>query len=163
MRRMKRLLKFSLLLILLLLIFGAGWVTATLGIGAAADPASLTDLERKFTEQMQNASLVGYFTIAGREDRPPREDRYDVSSIDKIGDDRWRFNARIGETGVSLPIVVPMRWIGDTPMIEMTDYSIPTVGTFSVRLFFYGDRYAGTWQHGPAGGHMYGRIQKHQS
>jgi hypothetical protein len=42
----------------------------------------------------------------------------------------------------------------------MTEYTIPTVGTFSVRVFFYGDRYAGAWQHGEFGGHMYGMIQK---
>jgi hypothetical protein len=157
---MKRLLKLGFLIVLLLVIFGAGWVTATLGIGSVVDPASLTDLERAFSEQMTNAALVGHFTIAGREDRAPREDRYDISSVEKIGENRWRFNARIGETGVSAPMVVPMRWIGDTPIIEMTDFSIPTVGTFSVRLIFYGDRYAGTWQHGPVGGHMYGLIKK---
>jgi len=27
-------------------------------------------------------------------------------------------------------------------------------------LFFYGDRYAGTWQHGEVGGLMSGRIEK---
>lgn len=157
---MRRVLKLALLLVLLAVTFGAGWVTAKLGIGSAVDPASLTDLERQFTAQMENAALIGYFTIAGRDDRTPREDRYDISSVRKVGDDRWQFNAKIGETGVALPMVVPMRWIGDTPIIEMTDYTIPTVGTFSVRVFFYGDRYAGTWQHGPAGGHMYGRIEK---
>jgi hypothetical protein len=157
---MKRLLKLAAFVLMLLVMFGAGWVTAKLGIGSVVDPASLTDLERRFTEQMKGAALVGSFTIAGRDDRTPRADRYDISSVEKVGDDRWRFNARIGETGVSLPIVVPMRWIGDTPIIEMTDYAIPTVGTFSVRVFFYGDRYAGTWQHGAVGGHMFGRIQK---
>ena len=160
---MNRLLKFLVFFLLLFVLFGAGWVTAKLGIGSVVDPASLTDLERRFTEQMNGAALVGQFTIAGREDRTPRADRYDIASVEKVGDNRWRFNARIGETGVSLPMVVPMRWIGDTPIIEMTDYSIPTVGTFSVRVFFYGDRYAGTWQHGPVGGHMYGMIEKGKS
>ena len=28
------------------------------------------------------------------------------------------------------------------------------------RVFFYGDRYAGTWQHGKVGGHMWGRIER---
>jgi hypothetical protein len=60
----------------------------------------------------------------------------------------------------AIPIVVPMRWNGDTPMIVMTDTSLPGLGTFTVRLFFYGDRYAGTWQHGAVGGHMSGRIEK---
>jgi hypothetical protein len=27
-------------------------------------------------------------------------------------------------------------------------------------VFFYGDLYAGTWQHGAVGGHMSGRIEK---
>jgi hypothetical protein len=153
-------LKFAAFLLLILITFGAGWTTARLGIGSAVDPSSLTDLERQFTEQMQGAALVGGFTIDGREDRPPSADRYDVSSVQKVGDDRWQFNAKIGETGVSLPIVVPMRWIGDTPVIEMTDYTIPTVGTFSVRLMFYQDRYFGSWQHGKVGGHMFGAIKK---
>ena len=47
-----------------------------------------------------------------------------------------------------------MRWIGDTPIIEMTDYTIPTVGKFSVRLLFYRDRYLGTWQHENGGRHV---------
>src|SRR5688572_14696582 len=102
---MKRFLKFSLLVLALLVVFSAGWVTAKLGIGEGVDPASLTELERRFTEQMTGAALVGSFTLTGREDRPPRADRYDIASVEKIGDDRWRFNARIGETGVSLPMV----------------------------------------------------------
>ena len=50
--------------------------------------------------------------------------------------------------------------VGDTPMITLTDLAVPTLGTFTARVFFYGDRYAGTWQHGNVGGHMFGRIEK---
>ena len=52
---------------------------------AAVNPASLTDLERQFTEQMRDVSLVGSFTIDGREGRTPREDRYDIKSVEKGG------------------------------------------------------------------------------
>ena len=31
---------------------------------------------------------------------------------------------------------------------------------FSARILFYGDRYAGTWQHDQVSGHMFGRIKK---
>ena len=48
----------------------------------------------------------------------------------------------------------------DTPVIMMTDTSIPGIGEFTVRLFFHGDRYAGSWQHGKVGGLMSGRIEK---
>ena len=67
---------------------------------------------------------------------------------------------RHGTTDVTLPVTVPMRWIDDTPMVMLTDLSIPALGTFTARVFFYDGRYAGTWQHGSTvGGHMYGRIE----
>ena len=91
---------------------------------------------------------------------PARPDRYDISSVDKVGPDQWRFTARLSYGNVSLPFVVTMVWAGDTPMITMTDVTIPTLGTFTARVFFYGDRYSGTWQHGQVGGHMSGRIEK---
>jgi len=135
---------------------------AMLGIGSAMDIATLPDRERQFAEKMQNVTMVGAFTVAGREDRPPRNDRYDISSVEKVGEDRWRFNARMRHDAfdVTLPVTVTMKWLDDTPMIVMTDTAIPTLGAFSVRVIFYGDRYAGTWQHGDRGGHMFGRIER---
>ena len=160
-----RLTRLVVIVVLMLVMFGAGWIVAKTGIGSAVDPASLTQLERQFTEQMKGAALVGQFTVAGREDSAGRPDRYDISSVQKVGDDRWQFNARMryGSTDVTLPITVPMRWVGDTPMIAITDFSIPTLGTFTARVFFHGDRYSGTWQHGKVGGHMFGRIEKSTS
>ncbi len=148
--------------VLMLVLFGGGWLVGRMGIGTVVNPASLTDSERQFIEQMRGASLVGTFTVAGREDRDPSPDRYDITSVEKVGTDLWRFNARMDCCGVNgaIPIVVPLRWSGDTPMIMMTDTSLPGLGTFSVRLLFYKDRYAGTWQHGDVGGHMSGRIEK---
>jgi hypothetical protein len=148
--------------VLALLLFGGGWLVGRLGIGSVVDPASLNDSERQFVERMRDVSLVGSFTVTGREDGPPRADRYDISSVEKVGTDLWRFNASMDCCGVkgAIPVVVPLRWNGDTPMIMMTDTSLPGLGTFTVRLFFYEARYAGTWQHGKTGGHMSGRIEK---
>jgi hypothetical protein len=145
-----------------LAIFSAGWLVGRLGVGAVVDPASLGEAERQFADRMREVSLVGSFTIAGRDDRPPRAERYDISSVEKVGADRWRFNANMQCCGINgaVPVVVPLRWVGDTPMIMMTDTSLPGIGTFTVRLFFYDDCYAGTWQHGELGGHMSGRIEK---
>lgn len=152
----------AIVVVLVLAAFGGGWLVGRLGIGAAVNPASLTDLERQFTERMYDVTMVGSYTEAGGEDRTPPSDRYDISSVEKVGDNLWRFNASMQCCGVNgaIPVVVPMRWNGDTPMIMMTDTSLPGVGTFTVRVFFYGDRYAGTWQHGAVSGHMSGRIEK---
>jgi hypothetical protein len=158
----RRALRLALALILLALTFAGGWLTGRLGIGSIVDPASMTDVERQFSERMQGVALVGTFTVAGREDRAPRPDRYEIRSVEKVGTDLWRFNAGMSCCGVNgvIPVVVPMRFNGDTPTIMMTDTSLPGLGTFTVRLFFYSDRYAGTWQHGNVGGHMSGRIEK---
>jgi hypothetical protein len=158
----RRAMGIGLVVVLALVLFGGGWLVGRLGLGAGVEPASLGDLERDFRERMQNVSLVGSFTVDGREDRTPRPDRYDIAGVEKVGDNLWRFDAGMQCCGVSgtIPIVVPMRWVGDTPVIMMTDTSLPGLGTFTVRVFFHGDRYSGTWQHGAVGGHMSGRIEK---
>ena len=134
----RRIVGVAVIVVLLLATFGGGWLVGRLGIGSVVEPSLLTDLERQFTERMREVSLVGSFTVAGREDRTPRPDRYDISSVEKVGDNLWRFNAGMQCCGINgtIPIVVPMQWNGDTPMIMMTDTSLPGVGTFTVRVFF---------------------------
>lgn len=158
----RRILATTIVVVLAAAVFVAGWLVGRTGLGSTLDTASLTDRERAFAERMHDVALVGSFTIDGREDRTPRADRYEIAGAEKVGEDLWRFNAGMDCCGIngSIPIVVPLRWVGDTPMIMMTDTSLPGVGTFTVRLFFYEDRYAGTWQHGEVGGLMYGRIEK---
>ena len=170
MTNLRRVLSFVLIAALLLVVFAGGWFAGRLGIGSVVKPASMTDLEREFAERMRNVRMVGSFTVAGREEdqgRTPRADGYEIASVEKIGDDLWRFNATMNCCGAAgkglIPIAVPMKWVGDTPVIMMTDASLPGLGTFTVRVFFYGDRYAGTWQHGEVGGHMSGRIEKQQT
>jgi hypothetical protein len=159
---MKGMLKFGVVGVLLAVMFAAGWLVAKSGVGQGVDPASLTDLERDFSERMQNVALVGHFTIDGREDMGGRPERYEIASVTKVGENDWRFDARItyGNTDVTLPVTVPIVWAGDTPMISITDFEIPTLGTFDTRLIFHDDRYAGSWQHGEFGGLMYGTIER---
>jgi len=160
----RRVLSLVLVVVAMLVLFAGGWLVGRLGIGSVVDPASLNEAERQFSERMKNVALVGTFSVAGREGRPANPDGYEIASVEKVGTDLWRFNAKMDCCGLggsgAIPIVVPMRFVGDTPMIMMTDTSLPGIGTFTARVFFYGDRYAGTWQHGRVGGHMSGRIEK---
>ena len=159
---MGRILRLVVTVALMVIMFAVGWVVAKTGMGSGVDSVSLTDRERQFTERMSGTSLIGRFTIDGREDRPAPPDRYDISSVQKVGDDQWQFNTRMryGKVDVTLPVTVTMHWIGDTPMITITDLTIPSLGTFTSRVIFYGNRYAGTWQHDSVGGNMFGRIEK---
>ena len=148
--------------VLMILAFAGGWLAGRTGMGMAVAVSSLETREREFAERMRAVVLDGVFTVDGR-NGTPKPDRYEIASVEKVGDGLWRFNARMVHEGtdVTLPIVVPMKWIDDTPVVTLTDYSIPTLGAFTARVFFYDDRYAGTWQHGKEiGGHMYGRITR---
>ena len=121
-------------------------------------------LEKAFSKKLTGSALIGTFSIAGNDDKPPRPERYELDSVTKLKgrDDYWIFTARIkyGKNDVKIPITLKVLWAGDTPVITLTDFTIPGLGTFTARVMFYGDRYAGTWQHGKAGGHMWGRIEK---
>ncbi|MEX0718517.1 MAG: hypothetical protein WD066_18130 [Planctomycetaceae bacterium] len=148
-----------------MVVFGAG---AAFGMGAAMvaaqeqvdPPPALSKQEQAFAEKLSGAALVGRFTVDGKE-ADAKEERYEISKVSKLRDDYWVFNSRVkyGTTDVTVPITLKVLWAGDTPMISMTDLAIPGLGTFTCRVFFHEDRYAGTWQHGEVGGHMFGRIE----
>lgn len=146
----------------LILAFGLGWVGARVtGIGQEAPLESLTDRERAFTERMENVVLTGHFTIEGEERRDGVPELYEIARVTKLDGNRWRFEARVkyGNTDVTLPMVLPVEWAGDTPIVSITDFAIPGLGDeFGARVIFYDERYAGTWDHGPYGGMMYGTI-----
>ena len=142
--------------------FAAGWLVGRSGLGSTVSPASLAARERLFVERMRESVLMGVFTTEGDPDRTATPERYEIASVEKVNDELWRFNATMNCCGITgaMPIAVPLRWADDTPMIAMTDTTLPGLGTFTVRLFFYEDRYAGTWQHGPRSGQMHGRIER---
>jgi hypothetical protein len=156
--------------LLLIVALSPAPATAT---AAAQDPAQppqpedapqveMNEFERKFEKTMSGATLVGRFTIEGQGDgdKPPAEERYVISKVTKIGEDRWLFVARIGEAKVPVPLPLPVKWAGDTPVISVTKVSVPGMGTYSARVLIYDGHYAGTWDAGDHGGHLWGRIER---
>jgi len=124
-------------------------------------PQKLTQLEKKFAAQLTGAALVGRFTIDGRDPATAREERYEIASATKLRDDYWVILARIkyGKHDLKVPVTLKVLWAGDTPVMSLTNLTIPLLGTFTARVMFYGDRYVGTWQHGKVGGHMFGTVE----
>ena len=142
-------------------------VTAVCAAGAVADAEDLSpeqqQREAAFSDAYSNCNLIGSFTVDGKSDQPPKAERYEIKSVTKLAGKMWTFTVRIkyGKIDSTLPITVPVIWAEDTPMVSLTDATIPGLGeAFSARVIFHEDRYAGTWQHGRAGGHMFGRIEK---
>ena len=148
-------------LLALLLIAVAPVSTATAQAPAEPKkPVEMNDLERKFEQAMSGCTMVGRFSTHGQEDKHPGEDRYEISKVTKFGEDMWLFTARFGKAKLPLPIPVPVKWAGDTPVISVTKLAIPTMGTFTARVVIYDGHYAGTWDAGDHGGHMWGRIER---
>ena len=117
-----------------------------------------------FREKMQGVRFSGFFTMTGK-DVPPMEETYEIQSVQKFGEeDLWIFTARVkyGNKDVVLPIPLPVKWVGNVPVITMKDLAIPGLGTFSAHVVIDGNKYAGTWAHGKVGGHLYGTIEKMQ-
>lgn len=140
------------------------WPAATLLRAQADSPPDAAQAERfeKFEETLGGAKLVGQFTILGKgtEDLPKEE--YVIKSVRKMPKgDYWLFQARIkyGDKDVTLPLPLEVKWAGDTPVITLSDLSIPGLGTFSSRVVIYNNKYAGTWTHGKVGGHLFGVIE----
>lgn len=139
-------------------------VAAVAQAPAAAEAQEQTDQEARFAQfesLLKGVKLVGQFTIVGR-DRPPSKEEYTIRSVQHLQGDTWLFNARIkyGDKDVTLPLPLSVKWAGDTPIITLTNFTIPVMGTFSSRVVLYNNKYAGTWTHGEVGGHLFGVIEK---
>ena len=132
---------------------------------AESKPAEKLDqaaLEKEFEKTMSGSVLVGRFTVVGKEAEAPKEERYTITKVKKQDDGEWIFLVRIqyGKNDNQVPLKLKVEWAGDTPVITLTDLTIPGMGTFTSRVLIYRGWYAGTWQHGKVGGHLFGRIEK---
>lgn len=131
---------------------------------AAEEPAAdaQAELDAKFAATMSNAVLKGSFTAGPiKPGEPLKEDKYTLGEVKKLDSGKWLFSTRIqyGEHDVTLPLVLDVVWAGDTPVITLTKLPVPGLGTFTARVLVYDDHYAGTWDGGDHGGHLFGVIE----
>jgi len=133
-------------------------------IGCSRKVATAQDeLDRKFEEMMKGVTLVGRSTRLS-DDKVVGEEKYVIEGISKMAGDTWLFRARLQYGGRDLPVPLPVtiKWAGDTPVITLTDLSIPGMGTYTARVLLYRDQYAGTWSGKKGGGQIFGRIIRNQ-
>ncbi len=140
---------------------------------ASETPGDQLVREQAFEESMRGAVLDGNFTVFRTEGEPDegageaeeltlRADRYEIAKVVKMAGDIWTFHARIrfGETDLTVPVPVKLVWAADTPMVSVTDLGIPGLGTYTARVLFYRDSYAGMWWGKNHGGNMFGTIER---
>ena len=128
-----------------------------------ADAERVAELEKT----LSNAALVGHFTVTGEEEGDGDEskltkERYELGEVKHLGSNQWLIQSRIkyGDHDVTVPLTLPIRWAGDTPMICLDELPIPGLGTFTARVMIYRDHYAGFWSGKDHGGHLFGVIER---
>ena len=130
---------------------------------AGDDDPDRAALESAFRDTMRNAVLTGSFTVDGKPGSNP--ERYEIGEVTNQGGGVWAIAARIkyGDNDVTVPVVVQVKFAGDTPVITLDELTIPGLGTFDARVLVHKTgtkqaRYAGTWQHDDVGGCLFGTV-----
>lgn len=111
---------------------------------------------------MNHATMVGHFTVTGESvGGKLTEERYELGDVKRLRQGDWLIQSRIryGDHDVTLPLTLPIRWAGDTPVICVDDMAIPGLGTFTARVMIFRDHYAGFWTGKDHGGHLFGVIE----
>ena len=100
----------------------------------SAEKQKLYDL---FEKKLSNVQFKGNFTILGKpQDNLPQES-YTIKSVKKLPQgEYWLFTARIqfGKQDLTIPMPLEVKWAGTTPVITLTNVTIPGLGTFSSRV-----------------------------
>ena len=128
----------------------------------AEDKARQAELDAAFGKLLSGATLEGSFTSTGEGADPTKlsRDKYTLGEVKKLEGIFWMIQARIqyDDKDFTLPLMLPVRWAGDTPVIVVDEVGLPGFGTVSARVMFFADHYAGYWKHGKHGGHLFGTI-----
>jgi len=121
---------------------------------------SLTPLEKEFQESLNSVTLEGQSTHDGRPG--VADDKYDIERVEKGAGDNWTFYVKVTMQGreMTLPLPIEVKWAGDTPVITLTNKSLPGMGTYTARVVVYKGQYAGTWSGANGGGKVFGKIVK---
>lgn len=119
------------------------------------------ELEAKFKATLTKATLSGrWCSVEEGKLGPEKKDRYTINSVAKIGADLWLVNARIqyGDKDIVAPIPVQVKWAGDTAVMIVDKYAVPGGNTYSARVMFHENTYAGSWSGDDYGGLLSGII-----
>jgi len=152
----------AVLLVCVVLFAAKGSSPAAAQEGAEENGPDREQLEAEFKELLDGSTLVGHFTVTGRDGVEPKEERYHLQSVEKLPNEKWLFRSRIryGDHDVTVPLPLPVEWAGDTPVIVVDKVQVPGLGTFDARVMFFAGHYAGYWSGGDHGGHLFGVIER---
>lgn len=117
------------------------------------------DLEQKFQQMMSGVTLIGH-SASLTDESVAGEEKYVIEKVSKLRGETWLFHVRMqyGSHDIPVPLPVTIKWAGDTPVITITNLTIPGLGTYTARVLLHEDQYAGTWSSKDHGGQVFGKI-----
>lgn len=122
--------------------------------------------EAALSAMLSGATLEGSFTKSSDDAPMLTNDKYTLGEVKKVDAAKnfWVFPTRIqySDKDFTIPLTLPIEWAGDTPVVVVDNVGLPGMGTFSARVLFFNDHYAGYWQHGEVGGNLFGKIHRQQ-
>jgi hypothetical protein len=122
------------------------------------------ELEVVFIAMLKNASLEGtWVPIQGGQSSGQKADRYSVVRAEKVEGDQWHIVSKMKHQGqeIEFPIPVTVKWAGDTAVMILDEVATGGGKSYSARVLFHNDRYAGSWwASDQAGGLLSGTISR---
>ena len=115
-------------------------VAASIVVPPATAQTDAAEREQKLHAMLEGARLVGQFSVVGTGNTPPPQpEQYAVSRLERDAEGRWVFNVSMSYATQqhTMPVPVTIEWAGDTPMITLTEQTIPGLGTFSARVLLH--------------------------
>jgi hypothetical protein len=135
---------------------------ATPGKGPSKAIPSQEELEAKFKTMLTKATLAGRWApIKNGTLGEEKEDKYEIVSVGKVNGDSWVVNAKMKYGGREFvaPFPVKVRWAGDAAVLSVENLQMPGgQNSYSARVMFFENTYAGTWSGGGHGGMLSGLI-----
>ena len=99
---------------------------------------------------MSGVTLIGH-SASLKDESIAGEEKYGIEKVSKLGRETWLFHVHIqyGSHDIPVPLPVTIKWAGDTPVITITNLTIPGLGTYTARVLLY-DMRLSTREHGAA-------------
>ncbi len=113
---------------------------------AHADDAAAA--EKTFSAMLTNATLNGTWApIDKRLLGDDQDDRYHIVRATKAEGDQWVIVSRMKIQGqeIDVPIPVTIKFAGDTAVMILDNVPVGPGQTWSARILFHDDVYAGSW------------------
>lgn len=134
---------------------------------ASAQEKSTTDLEAEFSAMLKNATLKGsWVPIQQGSTGEEKSDAYQVVRATKRKGDLWEIVSKVKHQGkeIEYPIPVIIKWAGDTAVMILDNVQTGGGKSYSARVLFHNDRYAGSWWgENQPGGLLSGAITRAES